>query len=197
MLRQAGNYYVVGYGENISVPTIDMVSDEINIIGNLVGSYNDLSDLMALAARGLSPCIPRSTPSTTSSRRSTTWTPARSAAARSCSPEEGPLIFITAKFPVKPEHADDWPSLSRSFTEATRSEEGCLWFEWSRSLDDPNVYVLVEAFRDDDAGGAHVRSEHFATATSELPAYLQRTPDIVNCTVPGESWSELGEMAVR
>jgi NAD+-dependent secondary alcohol dehydrogenase Adh1 len=53
MLRQAGNYYVVGYGENISVPTIDMVSDEINIIGNLVGSYNDLSDLMALAARGL------------------------------------------------------------------------------------------------------------------------------------------------
>ncbi len=53
MLRQAGNYYVVGYGENISVPTIDMVSDETNIIGNLVGSYNDLSDLMALAARGL------------------------------------------------------------------------------------------------------------------------------------------------
>jgi quinol monooxygenase YgiN len=68
------------------------------------------------------------------------------------------LIFITAKFPVKPEHADAWPSLSREFTEATRAEEGCLWFEWSRSLDDPNVYVLVEAFRDDDAGGAHVRS---------------------------------------
>jgi quinol monooxygenase YgiN len=107
------------------------------------------------------------------------------------------LIFITAKFPVKPEHADEWPSLSRSFTEATRAEEGCLWFEWSRSLDDPNVYVLVEAFRDDDAGGAHVRSEHFATATAELPAYLQRTPDIVNVTVPGDSWSELGEMAVR
>jgi quinol monooxygenase YgiN len=80
------------------------------------------------------------------------------------------LIFITAKFPVKPEHADEWPSLSRSFTEATRAEEGCLWFEWSRSLDDPNVYVLVEAFRDHEAGGAHARSDHFAAATSELPA---------------------------
>jgi quinol monooxygenase YgiN len=107
------------------------------------------------------------------------------------------LIFITAKFPVKPEHADDWPSLSREFTEATRGEEGCLWFEWSRGLDDSNVFVLVEAFRDDDAGGAHVGSEHFAKATSELPAYLQRTPDIVNFTVPGDNWSELGEMAVR
>lgn len=107
------------------------------------------------------------------------------------------MIFITAKFPVKPEYADRWPELSREFTEATRAEEGCLWFEWSRSLDDPTVYVLVEAFRDDDAGGAHVKSDHFATATSELPAYLARTPDIVNVKVEGTSWSELGEMAVR
>ncbi len=52
MLRQAGSYFVVGYGENISVPTIDIVSSEINIIGNLVGSYNDLVELMALAAQG-------------------------------------------------------------------------------------------------------------------------------------------------
>ena len=52
MLRRAGDYHVVGYGENINVPTIDMVSTEINFIGNLVGSYNDLCDLMALAARG-------------------------------------------------------------------------------------------------------------------------------------------------
>lgn len=52
MLKEAGDYFVVGYGENITVPTIDIVSSEINIIGNLVGSYNDLQDLMALAARG-------------------------------------------------------------------------------------------------------------------------------------------------
>jgi quinol monooxygenase YgiN len=107
------------------------------------------------------------------------------------------MIFITAKFPVQPEHADDWPDLSREFTEATRAEEGCLWFEWSRSLDDPTVYVLVEAFRDDDAGAAHVQSEHFRTATSTLPRYLARTPDIVNVSVPGTQWSALGEMAVR
>ena len=52
MLRQAGNYYVVGYGEDLQVPTIDMVSSEINFIGNLVGSYNDLAELMVLAAQG-------------------------------------------------------------------------------------------------------------------------------------------------
>ena len=106
------------------------------------------------------------------------------------------MIFITAKFPVKPEHADDWPELSRAFTQACRAEDGCLWFDWSRSLDDPNEYVLVEAFRDDEAGGAHVRSEHFRTATRELPLYLSATPRIVNTTVEGTEWSELGEMAV-
>jgi NAD+-dependent secondary alcohol dehydrogenase Adh1 len=52
MLRRAGNYYVVGYGENIDVPTIDVISTEISFIGNLVGSYNDLQELMTLAAQG-------------------------------------------------------------------------------------------------------------------------------------------------
>jgi quinol monooxygenase YgiN len=105
------------------------------------------------------------------------------------------MIFITAKFPVKPEHADAWPEISRDFTESTNAEEGCLFFDWARSLADPNTYVLIEAFRDDEAGGAHVQSEHFKRATAELPAYLARTPDIVNVKVDG--WSKLGELAVE
>ena len=106
------------------------------------------------------------------------------------------MIFITAKFRVKPEHADEWPQISASFTEATRSEPGCLWFDWSRSLDDPTEYVLVEAFRDGEAGGAHVQSPHFTAAQRELPPYLASTPQIVNVEVPGTDWSELGEMRV-
>jgi NAD+-dependent secondary alcohol dehydrogenase Adh1 len=51
MTRRAGDYLVVGYGENVDVPTIDLVSAEINILGNLVGSYSDLVELMALAAQ--------------------------------------------------------------------------------------------------------------------------------------------------
>ena len=105
------------------------------------------------------------------------------------------MIFITAKFPVKPEHADDWPQLSKEFTDACNAEEGCLFFQWARSLADPNEYVLIEAFKDDDAGAAHVQSDHFTKATAELPQYLQRTPDIINTKVDG--WSELGEMAVK
>jgi len=106
------------------------------------------------------------------------------------------LIFITAKFRVKAEDADRWSEIARSFTEATRAEPGNLWFDWSRSLDDPTEYVLVEAFADDDAGAAHVHSDHFRTARQELPAHLAETPRIVNFSVPGTDWSELGEMSV-
>jgi quinol monooxygenase YgiN len=107
------------------------------------------------------------------------------------------MIFITAKFRVKPEHADRWPEIADEFTKATRAEPGCLWFDWSRSLDDANEYVLVEAFRDGDAGGAHVNSDHFKKAQRTLPQYLAETPRIVNFTVPQDDWSELGEMAVK
>ena len=106
------------------------------------------------------------------------------------------LIFITAKFSVLPEHADNWPEISRAFTEATRAENGCLWFDWSRSLDDPTEYVLVEAFRDAEAGAAHVGSDHFKNAQATLPEHLAETPRIVNFEVPGTEWSELGELRV-
>lgn len=106
------------------------------------------------------------------------------------------MIFITAKFQVKPEHAEDWPEISREFTEACRAEDGCLWFDWSRSLDDPHEYVLVEAFRDGDAGAAHVNSDHFKAAQQKLPGYLSATPKIVSQSVDQDGWSELGEMKV-
>jgi NAD+-dependent secondary alcohol dehydrogenase Adh1 len=52
MIRDGGFYYVIGYGENINIPTIDVISREISFIGNLVGTYTDLEELMTLTAQG-------------------------------------------------------------------------------------------------------------------------------------------------
>jgi quinol monooxygenase YgiN len=106
------------------------------------------------------------------------------------------MIFIAAKFRVLPEHADRWPEIADEFTRATRGETGCLWFDWSRSIEDATEYVLVEAFRDADAGAEHVQSDHFRKAQQTLPHYLAETPRIVNMTIPQDDWSLLGEMAV-
>src|SRR6195952_3230483 len=52
MIEDGGFYYVIGYGQNIDIPTIDVISREISFIGNLVGTYVDLQDLMTLTAQG-------------------------------------------------------------------------------------------------------------------------------------------------
>lgn len=107
------------------------------------------------------------------------------------------MIFITAKFHVKEDDADRWPQITAEFTAATRAEPGCLWFDWSRSVENSDEYVLVEAFRDADAGAAHVGSEHFARARQTLPPHLVSTPRIVSQAVDQDNWSELGELAVE
>ena len=52
MLREGGTHFVIGYGGVLSIPAIDVISAEINFVGNLVGSYNDLAELMTLQAEG-------------------------------------------------------------------------------------------------------------------------------------------------
>lgn len=53
MTRGMGSYFVVGYGENVNYPTVNFVVGEKNVIGNLVGTWADLNELMSLAGRGL------------------------------------------------------------------------------------------------------------------------------------------------
>jgi NAD+-dependent secondary alcohol dehydrogenase Adh1 len=52
MTREGGSHFIIGYGGTVEVPTIDIISTERNIIGNLVGTYNDLAELMILTAQG-------------------------------------------------------------------------------------------------------------------------------------------------
>lgn len=106
------------------------------------------------------------------------------------------MILIVAKFETKPEWTDRWLEHVRPFTEATRAEPGNRWFEWSKSVDDPNGWVLIEAF-DDDAAEAHVTSDHFRQAQLDLPPVLVRTPAVISEKISADDWSELGELAVE
>lgn len=105
------------------------------------------------------------------------------------------MYFIVVKFETRPEWTERFPELVKDFTEATRAEAGNLWFEWSRSLDNANEFVLVEAFAD-DAAEAHVNSAHFKKAVSEMPVALASTPRIVSRKIDGDGWDTMSEMTV-
>ena len=105
------------------------------------------------------------------------------------------MYVIVVKFPVKPDWTDKWLDLVDGFTQSTRAEPGNLFFEWSRSVDDPNTFVLVEGFTDDGAG-PHVNSAHFKQAMADMPQALARTPQIISKQVDGDGWGPMGELAI-
>ncbi len=106
------------------------------------------------------------------------------------------MYFIVVKFQVKPESAATFMERVGPFTEATRAEPGNLWFDWSRSVADPHEFILIEAFLDDDAAGAHVNSDHFKAGLETMRPALISTPKIVSRKVEGDSWGEMGELQI-
>lgn len=107
------------------------------------------------------------------------------------------MILINVKFTVKPEYVDTFPQEVADFTSATRAEEGNLFFEWYRSAERPNEYILIEGFKD-DAAEAHVNSAHFQKATTDMPHLLEVTPDIINTLIEGKTeWDKMAEFKVE
>ncbi|MGB3484250.1 MAG: putative quinol monooxygenase [Mycobacterium sp.] len=106
------------------------------------------------------------------------------------------MIFIVVKFDVADEHIKSWLEITAEFTAATRAEPGNLWFEWSRSVDNPSEFVLVEAFRDAHAGAEHVRSKHFGAGLAAMRPALSATPKIVHADLDVDGWSAMGELEI-
>ena len=72
---------------------------------------------------------------------------------------------------------------------------GNIFFEWSRSVEEPNTFVLVEAFTDEGAG-PHVNSDHFKAGLETMRPMIAGTPKIISRQVEGEGWEPMGELQV-
>ncbi|WP_326792944.1 antibiotic biosynthesis monooxygenase [Streptomyces sp. NBC_00841] len=104
------------------------------------------------------------------------------------------MIFIAVKFTVHSEERDNWLPAVEPFTLATRQEPGNVFFEWSYSVENPDQFVLLEAFASPEAGEAHVKSEHFAAAMDLMADLVAVSPEIINVEVQGDGWSLMAEL---
>jgi quinol monooxygenase YgiN len=108
------------------------------------------------------------------------------------------VILIVVKFPIKPDRAGDWEQLYTHYTHAVRAEEGCVFFEWSTSLEEPETYVLVEGFRDAAAGEAHVGTQAFRDFVAAAPDLVAAQPRIIYVDAPDvNGWGPMGEIQPR
>jgi D-arabinose 1-dehydrogenase-like Zn-dependent alcohol dehydrogenase len=51
-LSRGGTYSQIGYGGTLTIRTVDLLLGEFSIVGNIVGTYNDLAELMELNRQG-------------------------------------------------------------------------------------------------------------------------------------------------
>ncbi|MCW2553513.1 MAG: antibiotic biosynthesis monooxygenase [Mycobacterium sp.] len=109
------------------------------------------------------------------------------------------MFFIVVKFETRPDWTRRWPGLSSGspLPPGPNPATGNLWFDWARSLEYPAMYVLVAAFRDDEAGAARVNNEHVKQALREMPRALASTPKILTQTVDATGWSEMAELKIN
>jgi quinol monooxygenase YgiN len=94
------------------------------------------------------------------------------------------MIFIVVKFTIRAERSHQWLSLIDDFTQATRHAAGNIFCEWSRNVDDPHQFIVVEGFESKEADEAHLNSDYFRAAMAWIPDVIVKAPEIVKTEVP-------------
>ncbi|GAA3125768.1 putative quinol monooxygenase [Planomonospora alba] len=101
------------------------------------------------------------------------------------------MLLSVVKFTVRPEQDAAWLSLIEDFTKATRAEPGNVLIEWSKSVDDPHRYVVIEGYTDPEALAAHTDSEHFRTTMAALPDMTAGAPEMLSAHSEHDGWSPI------
>ena len=83
--------------------------------------------------------------------------------------------FILGTFTCQPGTRDAFIAASLPYAQATREEEGCLFFELSPKPDNPDIALLMECFVSDEAHKHHHTLPHFKALIDELKKVLVKS----------------------
>lgn len=106
------------------------------------------------------------------------------------------MIIINVRFQVRPEVADAWLDITEELTTGSRAEDGCLWYDWARSVDDPNEFHLQEGWRDQAALDAHNVAEHHIGSQPRMREALAATPQLVIIDGECPGWQPIVALTV-
>ena len=108
------------------------------------------------------------------------------------------MILIVIKFPVRPDRIEEFRAKADEYAAAVGAEEGSLFFEWSRSVLEPDTFVCIEGFRDSDAGASHVATPHAEAAFDWMSELVAEQPQIIYVDAPDVSgFGPMGEVQPR
>ncbi len=79
------------------------------------------------------------------------------------------MIIVHGTIPIKPDCREQALKLARLMAEATRSEIGCISYEFYVGLSDPNTLMLFQEWESMEALMGHFQTEHMDEFLKELP----------------------------
>jgi len=107
------------------------------------------------------------------------------------------MILINITMSIRPDKTDEWLALADSYARDVNSEDGCLFFQFARSLANENDYVCIEGFKDADAGAAHVRQPYVKKFFDVAPGLVSAQPQIIYIDTPHDGFGPMGEIQPR
>jgi quinol monooxygenase YgiN len=107
------------------------------------------------------------------------------------------MILINIKMQIRPEKIDEWLAVADSYAKDVNSEDGCLFFQFSRSLNDANEFVCIEGFKDAEAGGTHVKQPYVKRFFDTAPDLVATQPQIIYIDTPHDGFGPMGEIQPR
>jgi quinol monooxygenase YgiN len=107
------------------------------------------------------------------------------------------MILINIKMQIRPEKETEWLALVDSYATDVNTEDGCLFFQFSRSLKDENEFICIEGFKDAEAGGTHVKQPWVKRFFDAAPDLVATQPQIIYIDTPHDGFGPMGEIKPR
>jgi quinol monooxygenase YgiN len=89
------------------------------------------------------------------------------------------MITFIAHLRVKPENASAFEALMAHVVAMTHEHEpGVAYYEWAKSADEPDTYLVVEVYRDAAAQAAHMATTWVRDSLPKSAALIEGRPHI-------------------
>ena len=95
------------------------------------------------------------------------------------------MIYVVATTQVKPESRDAFIKGAKECIAATRKEKGCLSYDSHTSINDPNLFVVVERWESREDLNVHGKAPHMKV-WREYSAPLKVSPTVIEIVSDGK-----------
>ncbi|HEY5271985.1 MAG TPA: putative quinol monooxygenase [Acidimicrobiales bacterium] len=107
------------------------------------------------------------------------------------------MILINITMPIRPDKMDEWLAVAEGYAKDVNSEDGCLFFQFARSLVDDTEFICIEGFKDAEAGAAHVAQTYVKRFFEIMPDLVSAQPKIIYIDTPHDGFGPMGEIQPR